>query len=489
LLEGLNLAIEGLSLVRAYSGVLTECPCIGIEKVMLFYAYPFYTFRTSKFCVSIVEGKPLSYSTQNISQLQKQIAPAVYSDLDLGITPERFRTELGENSIIKGNRKIQALLDDPKKVEFFRQLTLMGDPLADAFAERIPELGFKKVRAMLDQAAAHGVDTVKDAPSELVELMKSVEQEPDWVDWDKIDYASENARLMTAAAGEVIVRVAFMMTYVNGYQGLPMVITGALTSESAAKRMKETISTFKLATLPGALKKGGAAYQSAVKVRVMHAMVRTNLLKRSKAWDYEVYGVPIPQVDQMGAALAFNYMASLRALKKNRPFNKYEAAAVEQSRYLAHLLGMHDQFLSNDPKQIVETWNMCQATLRHKFDERGKDLNSATINAYRRKNNGWYDRLFHKLDVNATQFMYTKIVGRRTSGTMGVHTQKTDVLSFAAMFAPIGAGFSALLLLKKIPGLRGVIDSRAISEVNRQLEKEGQAEYKTNERDYNGSTT
>ncbi|HET8707914.1 MAG TPA: oxygenase MpaB family protein [Pseudomonadales bacterium] len=427
----------------------------------------------------------MGYSATDIITLQKTIAPKVYGDLDLSITPERFRTELGENSIIKNNARIQALLKDEKKVEFFRQLTMMGDPLADAYAALVPEIGFKKARAMLDQALEEGVDSVKDAPKELIDLMRSVENEPAWVDWEKIEYATENVRPITALAGEAIIRVSFMMTYVNGYQGLPMVITGALTGESAAKRMKETISTFKLAALPGALRRGGVAYKSALKVRLMHAMVRTNLLKRAKNWDYQVYGVPIPQVDQMGAALGFNYMMSLYALKHGGKFSKRMEAAVEQARYLAHLLGMHDQFLSNDPKQIVETWNMCQATLRHKFDERGKLLNAATINAYRRPGEGWFDRAMHYLDVHSTRFMYSKMVGKKTAKAMGVDPEPTDALSFVALFAPIVAGYAGLSLIRKLPGGRQWVDEYSIAEIQKQLTVAGDADYKTDVKDYN----
>ena len=173
----------------------------------------------------------MGYNATDIMALQKEVAPTVYGPLDLSIQPERFRTELSENSVIKDNERIQSLLKNKEKAEFFRQLTLMGDPLADAFAALIPEMGFRKARAMLDQAVAEGVDAVADAPAELVALMKSVEQEPTWVDWEKIESAAKNNRLFNAAAGEAIMRFAFMMTYVNGYQGLPMVITGALTSD------------------------------------------------------------------------------------------------------------------------------------------------------------------------------------------------------------------------------------------------------------------
>jgi len=426
----------------------------------------------------------MGYSSTDIINLQKTIAPSVYGDLDLTITPERFRTELGENSIIKDNKRIQQLLQDKQKVEFFRQLTMMGDPLADAYAALVPEIGFKKAREMLDQAVEHGVASVPDAPKELIDLMRSVEEEPSWVDWEKIESATEFSRPITALAGEAIIRVSFMMTYVNGYQGLPMVITGALTGESAAKRMKETISTFKLATLPGALRRGGVAYKSALKVRLMHAMVRTNLLKKAKSWDYQVYGVPIPQVDQMGAALGFNYMMALYALKHGGKFNARMEAAVEQARYLAHLLGMHEQFLSNDPKQIVETWNMCQATLRHKSDERGKLLNDATLNAYRRPGNGWFDRAMHYLDLHSTKFMYTKMVGKRTAETMGVDSAASDALSFAALFAPIVAGYGVASLVKRLPGGRNWVDRLSIVEIKKQLTEAGEAEYKTDAKNY-----
>lgn len=426
----------------------------------------------------------MGYSSRNISALQRSLAPKVYGSLDLDITPERFRTELGPNSIVRNNKRIQALLDNPEQVEFFRQLTLMGDPLADAFAALIPKLGFPKARVMLDQAASQGIASVPDAPQELIDLMASMENEPAWVDWNLIDRATEDARLIGAFAGDAVMRAAFMMTYVNGYQGLPMVITGALTGESAAKRMQETTSTFKLATLPGALRKGGVAYQSAAKVRVMHAMVRTNLLKRPQQWDYSVYGTPIPQVDQMGAALGFNYMMSMHALKHGGVFNKSMRAAVEQARYLAHLLGMHDQFLSADPKQIVETWQMCQATLRHKFDPRGKDLNRATINAWRRPGHSALDKVLHNLDVQATRFMYTKMVGKRTAEEMGIHSTPTDALSFLAEFGPIGFSFGAMSLLKKIPGGRQWVDKFAIDQVQKQLRTYGEAEYKTDANHY-----
>ena len=36
---------------------------------------------------------------------------------------------------------------------------------------------------------------------------------------------------------------------------------------------------------------------------MMHSMVRFNVLRHKGAWDVPVYGIPIPQVDQMPAGL------------------------------------------------------------------------------------------------------------------------------------------------------------------------------------------
>lgn len=429
----------------------------------------------------------MAYSTHDIIGLQKSIAPSVYGPLDLTIHPERFRTELGENSILRGDARIEGLLADKEKVELFRQLTLMGDPLADAFAARIPELGFPAVRAMIERAGEHGIDAVKNAPPELVAWIRSMEDVPAWVDWDRIERAGDDARIAVAVAGEAMVRLSFMMTYVNGYQGLPMVITGALTSESAAKRMKETVSTFKMAALPGALRRGGVAYRSAIMVRLMHAMVRTSLLRRTQQWEYPVYGVPIPQVDQMGAAMPVAYRLSQYALaRRGGRFDDASRSSIEVTRYLGSLLGMHDQFLSDDPATIVTTWQMCQATLRHNYDPRGKLLNEATVNAYRRRGTSRLDKLAHDVDVRATRFMYTKMVGRRTAVSMGVDAKPTDALAFAAEILPIGLGIGSLAVARKIPAVRELIDKRSIRAIERQLETDGPAEYKTDERNYRG---
>lgn len=432
----------------------------------------------------------MAYSRYDVSEMQREIAPEIYGNLDLDSVPERFRAEIGDDPLEGVARAVnpeslRKYLQDRDEVDLYRQLTLMGDPIADAFAVKAQTLGFKKSREMLEQALDHGIESVPDAPEELVALIQDMEKIPDWLDFKKIDRYFYRTRMMSTILTEPLIRMGFMMTYVNGYQGLPMIMTGTLSRESAAKRIKETTSTLRMATLPGALRRDGVAFRSAAMVRVMHAMVRMNMLKNKKKWDFDVYGVPIPQVDQMGASLLQNYFTAITSHKLKKPFTRNQKDSIDAWRYLAYLLGLHDYFLSDDREEILKTWSMLTATLRGKFDPRAKDLNLATLYAYTRPGNSLWDKFMHTLDVKNTRFLYSKlIVGERTAKKMGVEVKNSDALATVAMAGIVASKISVLTLVSVLPGGKKWVDDWAINETLRQLDMLGDAEYKTEEASY-----
>jgi hypothetical protein len=430
----------------------------------------------------------MAYSRLDISTMQKEIAPEIYNKIDLDFMPERFRTTLDSNpdGMFRWvNPEVpKRFLQDKEEVEIYRQLTLMGDPIADAFAAKFNEIGFANARAMLDKALDQGIDSVPDAPQELIRLIEELHKEPEWIDWPAIERFHKRMRVVNAVTQEYMMRIAFMMTYMNGYQGLPMIMTGQLTGESAAGRMKETTSTFKMATLPNAMRPGGVAFKSAAKVRVMHAMVRMNLLKHKDKWNFEVYGVPIPQVDQMGAALGFNFMSSLMSVKTKKPFNRNQKDGIEASRYLASLLGLHDYFLSDQRGEIIKSWSMLGATLRDKVDPRSTALNQATLHAYTRTGHSLADKFMHMIDVRNTRFLYTKLVGKEKATEMGVEAKLLDPLSTVALAAIIGSRLAVLYTIRLFPGGKNWVNNWAIKETLRQLDMAGEAQYKTDEKQY-----
>jgi hypothetical protein len=430
----------------------------------------------------------MAYSSREVSKMQQEIAPEVYGVLNLDTAPERFRRTIdgpltGFSRSLSAE-KLQKFLEDPQEVELFRQLTLMGDPVADAWAVRAQEMGMGRARAMLDQVLEQGLAAVPDAPAELVALIRDMEKVPEWLNWDRIERYHRRMRAFNALGQEFVMRLAFMMTYTNGYAGLPMLMTGALTGPSAAARMKETTSTFRMSLLPGALRRDGIAFKSAAKVRMMHAMVRTTLLRNKDKWDYETYGVPIPQVDQMGAALFFNFFIALFAIQTKRELSEFELDWIEAWRYLAYLLGMHDYFLANTRRGIITSWSMLGATLRDKVDPRAAELNRTTLKAYTRTGHTWFDKVMHEIDVRNTRFLYSKIVGKELSKKLGVRSHPTDAIATAVLGASIGTIAIGLESLKLLPGGKKRVEAWAIKHMKKMLESAGEAKYATDSSTY-----
>ena len=89
-----------------------------------------------------------------------------------------------------------------------------------------------------------------------------------------------------------------------------------------------------------------------------------------------------------------------------------------------------------------------------------------------------------QLDVGATRFAYEKAVGRRTARAMGVNTEPLDGLRFASMLLPAFAGYGALNLASRITGLQQRVETYCVRETLRQLARDGEAEYRTEEKNY-----
>src|SRR3546814_13409542 len=83
-------------------------------------------------------------------------------------------------------------------------------------------------------------------------------------------------------------------------------------------------------------------------VRLMHSMVRVNVLSRPGMWDADTYGMPIPQLDQMPAGLIPVYFLSQEVLAKGRTrFTRLERGRVELARYRCYLLGLPEDLLAD----------------------------------------------------------------------------------------------------------------------------------------------
>jgi hypothetical protein len=419
---------------------------------------------------------------------QKTALPALYGDVDFDATPERFtddpKASVAPHLAKRGLRNL-----DPDKVALIKAYTMLGDVVADAYAALMPKYGFRPLIQMLTTACDEGIAAVPDAPPELAAFIADMEAAPDWLDMDLVREGQRLDRNAAANLGPFAIRGAFIATFMNKYAALPMALTGTLSSDTAARRVNETATFFTTTLLPGSLERHGAGFRAAAMVRLMHSMVRFNALKRSDRWDVRVYGVPIPQVDQMPAGLIPIFLMSYKIVGQGRKtFTAEERARVELARYRCFLLGLPEDLLADTPQGVVDTMNARSGTLRAGFDDATcGELVRATLSAYLPPDARPENRLFDKVERRFSKVFFLRnfmngdgAAARR----MGVEIGPRDFMMFGLVALLVTSQLMAYRLARNVPGVADIADARLVAKLKRQLARYGHAEFTSDAEKY-----
>ena len=422
---------------------------------------------------------------------QKTLLPALYGQVDFDRMPERF-TENASEAIVKDRAPMGVAMTD-YELELVRAYTMLGDIVADAYAALIPTHGVRGLIDMLRQACDRGVEHVEGAPPELVAFIRDMERIPDWLDMDLV---REGARLdlnATANVSPFAIRGAFIATFLNKYSALPMALTGTLSNETAARRVRETAHFFACTVLPGALDRHGEGFKAAAMVRLMHSMVRVNVL-RSGRWDASVYGVPIPQVDQMPAGLIPIFLLAFRMLREGRrTFTPGERAQVELARYRCFLLGLPEDLLADTPDGIVRMMTARNTTLRENFDDEVcGSLIRATLAAYLPQDQSVASQLFDQVERRFAKLIFVEhFLGgdRELAAKIGVEIGMDDRVIGTLLGASIALTVKAFELAEAIPGVRDVATSLLVRRVEQLIVDYGHARFTTDAAKYRPTAT
>src|SRR5271170_6063539 len=333
--------------------------------------------------------------------------PSIYGRVDFSIVPERFAPEPGDQSELAPEFRARRpeLLADEEQVARIKAYTMHGDPVADAYAALSSQYGFHRLIGMLEEVCDRGVENVPSAPPELVRFIQEMERFPAWLDMKLIEQGARVERNAYAHRAPYVIRAGLIGTFMNKYSALPMALTGSLANKTAGRRAHETATFFTTTVMPGALERYGAGFKAAAMVRLMHSMVRFNLLHRGDHWDVKTYGIPIPQVDQMPAGLISIFQLSLKALRQGRTtFTPAERARLELARYRCFLLGLPEELLEDTPQAVVDIMLTRFATLRKAYDDNCSALLRATMTAdltldhsWRGRFHAWLERGFSKV--------------------------------------------------------------------------------------------
>lgn len=434
----------------------------------------------------------------NVSTIAGQVRgqaaalPDLFGRFDFDKPPERWAPEPEAVSELGGVDRA-AYLEDADLLARIREYTMLGDRTGDAYAALMPKLGFQRSVAMLTLACDKGIEAVADAPDELAALIREMEHKPDWLDRTLVEEGAAYERNATANLSPFLIRGAFIATFLNKYSAMPMALTGTLGHATAARRVKETATFFATTALPGALDRFGPGFKAAAMVRLMHSMVRVNILSRPGMWDTDIYGVPIPQLDQMPAGLIPIYFLSQGLLAKGRTsFTRLERARVELARYRCYLLGLPEDLLADTPQEIVRIWRTRSATLRYAYDDQVcGSLLRATMDAELSNDVSPKGRVKRRLERSTSRVFFVNafLAGNEESAAgLGVPVTRRDRLIYGATMLGIAGRMAAYRLASRLPLIRRVADRRLVHRIERQLASYGRAEFASDAAHYRPAT-
>jgi hypothetical protein len=427
----------------------------------------------------------------SITELAAKVAsqatqiPSMYGRVDFSITPERFATEPDAQTDLdpKLAARRPELLANEEQVARIKAYTMLGDLVADAYAALMPKYGFHGLVTMLTQACDQGPEKVPSAPPELFRFIQDMERLPAWLDPKLIEEGARIERNAYAHRAPFVIRGGLVATFMNKYSAMPMVMTGAFSDKSAARRTNETATFFTTTVMPDALDRHGATFKSAAMVRLMHSMVRYNVLARDDRWDIKTYGIPIPQVDQMPAGMISIFLLAQKALRHGRTtFTPAERARTELARYRCFLLGLPEDLLADTPQGIVDVMLTRTATLRKGFDENCSALVRATMNADLTSDHSlhgrihtWLERGFAKVYF-VTNFMRGD---RHAAAKVGVPVSLADYVGAVVAGILITSTMAAYTIAAHIPWISQAADRSLVRKLTRQLGGYGHAEFTT----------
>ncbi|KAF9579952.1 hypothetical protein BGW38_003582 [Lunasporangiospora selenospora] len=231
------------------------------------------------------------------------------------------------------------------KLEPLRQI---GDDIADQTLEALQVKPGKDIYSAFIAYTARPVDEqVSAAPRTLLQQLNFV---PEWLDMDQVRRGQAVYRKYCL----FIILVLLHSSLIGGY-AIPEISkilnsTGYLAGKKTRQRLFETFQFFvdTIHSVESLQPMSGAAWESIVRIRLLHSGVRTRLTKMSKShskvYSVEKYGVPINQEDLLGTLFAFTTAiwrgmeSRLGLVMEKQERDDY----MHLWRYVGYLMGIDD---------------------------------------------------------------------------------------------------------------------------------------------------
>ena len=255
----------------------------------------------------------------------------------------------------------KARASNPELADKYVEYTLIGDPEADSLVNAIAAADSEQQAEFIRAGMDEDEETLRAAPQEVREFFDRISTPPEWFDPEVVyagcrKFHAYSDLFLTAFVTDIIVRGFTTLISQSFF------ITGRLT-DRGVRRLRQNIRHLLEIMLPGGLERHGEGWKLSVRLRLVHARVRQQLLA-SEDWDQEAHGMPLSAAHIALASCNFSGMMLWAAGRIGARLNDEERDSFMQIwRYAAWLMGVPDALLFRDEaeaREIFRVGYMCE---------------------------------------------------------------------------------------------------------------------------------
>ena len=324
--------------------------------------------------------------------------------------PARIQASNEVRNFIAPTLGIDVPASDDSVFKTLLDTLVMEDTLAINLVRE--EQANKTGKEHFEVALKKGLSEVSAPSPALSEFFSAVEQPPGWAD-----------TALMAEAGQIHFRLGRVgqlssstLGLLAGYRNSAVAKTLCATTSLATatpRRLAETAKfIFDVCDSDG-MGRFSEGYQSAIRVRRVHAYVR-NGLARSPNWRPELWGPPVSIMDSLGTSMAFWVPSVLSQKKLGHTLSRDEQFALMTLwNYVGYLQGVPESLL---PQNLEDCYKIycCLQMVFPPADQDSKTL-AASLMAARGYKDGSYDsaaaKIFHGAVAGLLPQDYLTVLG------------------------------------------------------------------------------
>lgn len=279
----------------------------------------------------------------------------------------------------------------PDIAQLYGTSLMKTDTLADHVVRDVySQEGGAKLFSQVMKKGLDNVDVPRDEiPEALVNFYNAATTMPDWVDEDRL----EKGIIVSQRLGRVglygLSTLGLLAGYSNPDLTKPLIATGYLTGDSTFRRVNFTSAYWMEVTESvEAIKRGGKGFNTAIHVRIKHALARKQILSQPD-WQLNDWGVPINTSDSAITNFGFSSMLVISSKMLGFRITDEEFSDVLHLwRYIGYLMGDDDRLLPKTPEESLQTLGFVVAGNNNIPDKDSLRLAKDLIESFKQKGRG-----------------------------------------------------------------------------------------------------